>query len=369
MGANAVFLQVPTIIKTAPEGEKLNSFIVLIVQSGNIGPLLYSLLQQFRPTNDSKLIYGFLAVANVSAVGIAFLHSTTVMLGEYEVSLWLFVFTFAFALVACTSSVLFMPYMGRFKEVYMITYLFGQGLAGFLSSLLTLAQGDATNQRFTVRTFFLITFGMYVISSAAFVALSRWNMFRSEYADVTIQDGNFYTFNRVPAEHLILQPRTIAYLMAMVVVLSFVCNAVLPSVQSFTTEPYGGSVNHYSVVFSLMANPCADLVGYFTPRRTVKVISILVAVIAVPILYLVVLAVMYDRPPFMDTEYGAYLTIVSWTVYTGMYSFINLSILALFRAQGGRSLVKVGGTAQIGSFTGSIVMFLIVNFTNAFAKK
>lgn len=365
MGANAVFLQVPTIIKTAPEGERMNSFVVLIVQSGNIGPLCYTILQRVRPVKDSRLIYGFLLLANISALSIAFLYNVTVTIGTFETSLWLFVCTFAFALVACTSSVLFMPYMGRFKEVYMITYLLGQGLAGFISSLIALGQGDAEHENFSVRTFFLITFFMYLVSSIAFFLINQ-ECFRTEYADVTIEIGNRYTFKREPS--YLISSRTFAYLIATATVLSFVCNAVLPSIQAFSTEPYGGSVNHYSVVFSLMANPLADLVGYFTPRRTVKVINMLICVVLVPMVYLFTIALMYDQPPLRDSNWGAYLTIGCWTIYTGMYSFINLSILAVFRAQGGRSLVQVGGAAQIGSFTGSIVMFLIVNFTGAFKK-
>lgn len=49
-----------------------------------------------------------------------------------------------------------------------------------------------------------------------------------------------------------------------------------------------------------------------------------------------------------------------------MYSFINLSIISVFRAQGGKSLVWMGATAQMGSFSGSVLFFFIVNFTTVF---
>lgn len=140
MGANAVFLQLPIIINDAPEAWRLPSFVVLIVQSGNIGPLLYTLLQKWRPVNDAYLIYGLLVLANIACILFAFFYNETTVIFGQEMSLALFLLTFCFAIVACTSSTLFMPYMGRFLERYMITYLIGQGLAGFISSLITLGQ-------------------------------------------------------------------------------------------------------------------------------------------------------------------------------------------------------------------------------------
>lgn len=140
MGANAVFLQLPIIINDAPEGWRLPSFVVLVVQSGNIGPLLYTLFQKWRPINDAYLIYGLLGLANFACIMFVFFYDRTAVVFGHDVSLALLLLTFCFAVVACTSSTLFMPYMGRFLERYMITYLIGQGLAGFISSLITLGQ-------------------------------------------------------------------------------------------------------------------------------------------------------------------------------------------------------------------------------------
>lgn len=106
MGVNAIFLEVPIIINNAPEGWKLSSYIVLIVQSGNIGVLFYTILQKFWPVKDAYLIYFILALGCVSSLLIGFLYDTTVDIGGHKRSLPLFIFTFMFALVACTSSVM-----------------------------------------------------------------------------------------------------------------------------------------------------------------------------------------------------------------------------------------------------------------------
>lgn len=60
------------------------------------------------------------------------------------------------------------------------------------------------------------------------------------------------------------------------------------------------------------------------------------------------------------------LQVVSWTLVTGLVSFIRLKITTLFRDQGGKSLVWVGAWTQIGSFVGAILSFVLVNMTSIF---
>ncbi|XP_063709867.1 solute carrier family 52, riboflavin transporter, member 3-A-like [Culicoides brevitarsis] len=402
MGVNAIFLEVPIIINGAPEGWKLSSYIVLIVQSGNIGVVLYNLLQKFWPIKDAYLIYLMLTLGCVASLLIGFTYDRTVEIGGHARSLPLFVFTFLFALVACTSSVMMMPYMGRFLKQYIITYCMGVGIAGFISSILALVQGSGSTSdecipsnntesgfepvqhppNFSVKLFFLIHFGFYLLSSAAFLLLANVKSFRTEYAQVSIKDGNDYTFktensfsesqtnlNEMPVQRenlKIISASSYRFLMTLTGVLSIICNAVLPSIQSFSTLPYSTATHHYSAIFSLMANPVADIIRLFTPERSVKGITFLVGVLAIPAGYILALALMSPNPPLQNTFMGPVLSIAAWTIYTGLYSFINVSIITIFRQQGGKSLVWNGTTAQVGSFTGAIIFFFLINYTNTF---
>lgn len=342
MGANAVFLQVPIIIQDAPEGWKLSSFIVLVVQSGNIGPLFYTIIQKYWPIKDAYLIYFLLALGCIGSLLFGFVYDKRTVLFGHELSLALFIITFMFAIVACTSSVLMMPYMGRFLKQYIITYCMGVGIAGFISSLLALGQGSGSTgecvpsnstesglepvsvpPNFSVRVFFLITFGMYVLSTIAFILLCNIKAFRTEYANVSIQYGNDYTFNdddnsinsnpeTLPMNQerrKIISLSSYQYLMTLAGILSIICNAVLPSIQSFSTLPYGNSTYHYSAIFSLMANPIADIIRLMTPERTVKGITYLVMVIAIPASYIFVIALMSPNPPLKDNIMGSILTV------------------------------------------------------------
>ena len=63
-----------------------------------------------------------------------------VQIGGAERSTMLFVFVFLLSLVDCTSSVLFLPYMGLYRDVYLNSYLVGEGMSGFIPSIAALAQ-------------------------------------------------------------------------------------------------------------------------------------------------------------------------------------------------------------------------------------
>lgn len=58
--------------------------------------------------------------------------------------------------------------------------------------------------------------------------------------------------------------------------------------------------------------------------------------------------------------------VMSWTLVTGLMSYIRLKITTIFRYQGGKSLVWAGSWTQIGSFVGAILSFAAVNFTSVF---
>lgn len=57
----------------------------------------------------------------------------------------------------------------------------------------------------------------------------------------------------------------------------------------------------------------------------------------------------------------------SWTLLMGIISFIRLAITAMFRDQGGKSLVWIGVVTQLGSFVGAITMFFLVQYTTIFS--
>ena len=52
----------------------------------------------------------------------------------------------------------------------------------------------------------------------------------------------------------------------------------------------------------------------------------------------------------------------------GLVSYIKLCITTVMRSQGGKSLVWTGGISQTGSAVGSILIFVLVNYTKIFVS-
>lgn len=116
IGVTSIFLQLPLIVSTAPEGWSLPSYIAITVQMGNIGSFAYVLYQKYSPKkiDDGLLIYIALLIGCVAAICMAFFYQVTFAIdGNTQYSVALLMFTLLFALVGCVSSVLFMPYMGE----------------------------------------------------------------------------------------------------------------------------------------------------------------------------------------------------------------------------------------------------------------
>ncbi|XP_070494260.1 solute carrier family 52, riboflavin transporter, member 3-A-like [Chironomus tepperi] len=393
IGINSLWVQLPLLVNVLPEFWNLASYLVIIIQIANIGPLAYTLTQKYCPIADNIIIYALLAIGVISGGLIPFFYDITVYFLSTDRSLVFFIFTFCFALVGCTSSVLFMPYFGRFRGIYLITYLIGEGLSGLVPSILGLIQGVGGNAqckvidddivpfyplpRFSTQTFFLIIFSLLVASLLAFILLDRLKSVRDEYANVKILNGNNYqyddtsmTSDPAPKEIESVDLSTINYrcLLVYIGILCMFVNAIVPSIMPFSTLPYGNVTYHLAITLSLMANPIACFIAMFVKKNSVNHIFI-ISIIFVPFLsYAITTAVLSPAPPLTENTFGEFLVITSWTLVIGLASYIRLKITTMFRLRGGKSLVWIGIWTQIGSFVGSIISFTLTNYTGIFVS-
>lgn len=352
IGINSTYLQLPLLVASAAEGWALPSFIVIVIQLANIGPILYTIIQKYSPRkmNDSYLIYGLYVIGIVGALLMALFYDRTVVVGTTERSVPLLAIVFLLALVGCTSSVLYMPYMGRFKDIYLITYLIGEGLSGFLPSIVALIQGVGGNAecvesanstiefpsfelynppaRFGTFEFFLFVCGVFVISSVAFLLLDKHRISKREYAAVVIRSGNHYEYEKkdqladVPMSTVSANedqlPETkentvtrsqYYYLVVMLTVVCMFGNGVFPSVQSYSCLPYGNVAYHLTVTLSSIANPLACFLAVFYPVKSVRGITIWFALGALIGVYGLATAVMSPSPPLVDSTWGEVLVV------------------------------------------------------------
>jgi len=112
---NGMWVELPLLVQTLPESWNLPSFMSVIIQVANIGPIAYALLHAAFPNavNERNGVYAVMVIGTVSSLLMIFLwRETTVVDGE-ERSGALLALLFFVSLVDCSSSVLFMPFMGE----------------------------------------------------------------------------------------------------------------------------------------------------------------------------------------------------------------------------------------------------------------
>ncbi|MBW02433.1 Solute carrier family 52, riboflavin transporter, member 3, partial [Eschrichtius robustus] len=141
---HGLWVELPLLVTELPEGWYLPSYLTVIIQLANIGPLLVTLLHHFQPgcLSEVPVIFTVLGVGTVACTLFAFLWNVTSwVLGSHH-SIAFLVLTFFLALVDCTSSVTFLPFMSRLPTRHLTTFFVGEGLSGLLPALVALAQGS-----------------------------------------------------------------------------------------------------------------------------------------------------------------------------------------------------------------------------------
>ncbi|XP_003757109.1 solute carrier family 52, riboflavin transporter, member 3-like [Sarcophilus harrisii] len=143
---NGLWVELPLLVERLPEGWNLPSYITIIIQLANVGPLLITLLHRFRPgyVSEVPIIYVLLAVGTIACFLFAFLWEKTSMVAGVSHSIAFLILTFILSLVDCTSSVTFLPFMANLPAHYMNTLFVGEGLSGLLPAIVALIQGSGT---------------------------------------------------------------------------------------------------------------------------------------------------------------------------------------------------------------------------------
>jgi riboflavin transporter 2 len=349
LGVKATFLEEPLLVGVVPEGWRLPSYLVIITQMGNLGPIVYTILQRFNLVRDSYVIYTLLIISTLASLGFALFHQVTAFVLGAERSVAILLSMFGFALVGCSSSVLFMPYMGRFKEFYLVTYLFGEDVSGLVTSLVVMVQGaggdpvcvpDNTTEsgfskhfpppNFGIGAFFGFVTTLMMLSLIAFCLLDRLELCRTQYSEVTIQEGNDYTYKSrgddengettkmatatcdsisAPESEVFVSKHDFYYLLALQGVVCLVGNGILPSIQSYSSLPYGNGAYHLVITLSTIASPVACFLAFFVPHHSIRQILVLTVFTGLLGVYATVTALMSPTPPLLNTDVGVWLIV------------------------------------------------------------
>lgn len=326
---NGMWVELPLIVPDIPEGWYLPSYLIILIQIANIGPLFITLMHHFRPgkLDERPVIYCIVALGIVSSFLMAFFWRHTMTVGGSLHSVPLLSLSFLLSVVDCTSSVTFLPFMMRLRPQYLTTYFAGEGLSGLVPALVALIQGvgvvhcenatlaGTTNNtdgnatevdsgllqavyqpaRFSTQVFFIFLSIMMVVCLVAFILLNYHPAVARERKSDLYFSGDLAAEKREqglslhaqtpeqkpmisPLESNRAGPRSsfgkgtyssfeVLFIFVTLAWVNALTNAVLPSVQSYSCLPYGNKAYHLAATMASVANPVACFIAMFIPIR------------------------------------------------------------------------------------------------------
>ncbi|XP_041713877.1 solute carrier family 52, riboflavin transporter, member 3-A [Coregonus clupeaformis] len=422
VAVNGLWVELPLIVKTLPEGWELPSYLTVIIQLANLGPLLVTLMHKLCPgrLKESAAIYSVLSIGVLACILLAFSWDETTVVAAASQSTAFFILTFFLALVDCTSSVTFLPFMMQLPARYITTYFIGEGLSGFIPGLVALGQGigmakcvNATQfsgnlteedmyivqtqylpPNFSTEVFFFFLAAMMCISLAAFSALNRLPSTFELSTENLVPDTDTVASvcsgldnpgavtegeNSNPKRHSeeSCQPRPqlakpghsvfqLTFIYSMVVWVNGATNGLLPSVQTYSCMPYGNLAYHLSAALASCANPVACIVAMLFPERSLVLLGVMCLLGSVFGGYNMAMATMSPCPLLQGSALGEAIIVLSWVFFTGTLSYVKVMVGVILRDESHSALVWCGAAAQTGSLLGSAIMFPLVNVYNLF---
>ncbi|XP_010292335.1 PREDICTED: solute carrier family 52, riboflavin transporter, member 3, partial [Phaethon lepturus] len=309
-------------------------YITIIIQMANVGPLFVTLMHRFRPglLKEVAVIYVILSTGVVACLLLAFLWNYTTTIAGKPHSTAFLLLTFFLALVDCTSSVTFLPFMMQLQPQYLTTFFTGEGLSGLIPALIALGQGSSISScvnithlvnvtignetmettvfqlktrylpaNFSTLLFFLLLTAMMLACLLAFFFLTRkpkvWELSQQQLFPSSIMLSSFDQIpdegagsrlsrgcrcpkdaNGIPPEKVSYSLAKLTFISLLIAWVSALTNGVLPSVQSYSCLPYGNIAYHLAATLSSMANPLACIVAMVLPGRSLALLSTLTMV-------------------------------------------------------------------------------------------
>ncbi|WAR13352.1 RFT2-like protein [Mya arenaria] len=418
---NGIWVELPLLVDQLPEGWNLPSYMAVVTQIANIGPLTYILTNVSCPSRNLQrpVVYAMVIIGSAASFLLAFYWTRTSVVGGVEHSTALLVLMFFLSFVDCTSSVVFLPFMNVFKPEYMTSYYVGEGFSGLIPSLVALGQGvgavECVNQSFTntttnvtefstgavylephfpVKYFFLFVFSMMVTCGIAFVLLNNLPLCKREYADRESKITHSYDLceeiNMVRTQKIVsethgdeepeqsvehhatvikLSKCSYLYLLIVIAWTNALTNGVLPSIQTYACLPYGSESYHLAVTLSQIANPGACFLAFFIPGTSGTVLGAVTLTGSAVSAYILALAVYSPTPPLVGSATGPVLAVASFVLVFFLFTFAKVNIATVLRHAGGRGLLWCGAVTQLGSALGVAAIFVVVNVYQAFVQK
>lgn len=377
---NGVWSELPFMIQHLPEGWDLASYLVVIIQIANVGPLTYALLAKLFPKHVKEwpVIYLIIGVGIISTILLHFYWDKTGHVAGKTRSLYLFIFCSLLSLVDCTSSVVYLPYMAYFDRKYMSAFYIGEGFSGLIPSVVGLIQGTGTDPEckntsmikdnktiyfmtevnrqpdFSVSYFMLFLGGMLLLSGISFsfvhfVFLKRTDV---KYQENFEEEG--IKKNKVPILTVII------YMIVTFVANAFT-NGIIPASQTYTCAPYGYRAYNLANRLSMAANPLMCFFAFFVSVKNPLYIVLITLLGAGCCIYHLIVAALSPSVPLMHETSGEVIIIITAIIITGSLSYVKVCTATGLLEGGKNYLLLLGVVTQVGSLCGAISTFVTIN--------
>ena len=122
-----LWVELPLLIEYLPERWTLGSYLNVMIQIANIGPIVYWYAKRKHWCGDVSATHLQFIIGAFSCVFLIKNWKKTFYIFGQERSVILFLCCFGLSIVDCTSSVTFLTFMSRFDSKYLTTYLIGEG--------------------------------------------------------------------------------------------------------------------------------------------------------------------------------------------------------------------------------------------------
>ncbi|XP_077447343.1 solute carrier family 52, riboflavin transporter, member 3-B [Stigmatopora argus] len=425
VSVNGLWVELPLIVPQVPEGWHLPSYLSVIIQAANVGPLALALAHRLRPggLDERAAVYAVLALGTLATFLLAFFWKETLVVAGAPRSVAFLVLAFFLATVDCTSSVTFLPFMARLEPRYLTTYYVGEGASGLLPALVALVQGAGAVDcvrgpggrnaseavpafrpaRFSPEVFFFFLSAIMLACSAAFLLLNRRAtaaegrargpdqkeraeerpmaeapmveapMVEAPMAEAPMAEAPMAEAPRPRGRRsrfgLGTYGRTqVFYIFAVLAWSNALTNGVLPSVQSYSCAPYGNKVYHLSSTVAAASNPLACLVATFFPVRSLRLMGALTALGSGVGVFILSMAALSPCPLLVNDPWGGAIMVAAWMAFVLSLSYVKVIIGVILRDEGHGALVWCGAVVQLGSLLGALAVFPAVSVYNLFAS-
>ncbi|XP_028986152.1 riboflavin transporter 2-like [Betta splendens] len=424
---NGMWVELPLVVPEIPEGWYLPSYLTVLIQMANVGPLFITLMHRFRPgtLDERPVVYGIVALGIVATFLLAFFWKHTVTVGGSVHSVALLVLSFLLSVVDCTSSVTFLPFMMRLRPQYLTTYFVGEGLSGLVPALVALIQGVGVVQcqngtsadwgnsvmnnsslgdgsdlkavyqpaKFSTQVFFMFLSAMMIVCLAAFVLLNHHPAVARERKNDLYYSGHIGTDKteqglslhaQTPEQKPMISPlevrreprsafgrgtysrEEVVFIFVVLAWVNALTNAVLPSVQSYSCLPYGNKAYHLAATMAAVSNPVACFIAMFIPIRSLVFMGCLTVFGTGFGAYIMAMAALSPCPLLVYSASGTVAIVLAWILFVLSLSYVKVIIGVILRDEGHSALVWCGAVVQLGSMVGAISMFPLVSVYGIF---